>query len=237
MTCGVYKLVAPSDNFYIGSSKNIRKRYNTHMRELRLGLHKNEALSRAFKKYGNLELFIVLICLPEDRIMYEQACIDALCPRYNNSKIAGKVEMTTEVRAKISAVHRGKTMSPRTRRAISKALKGRCHSAETIKKISDTKRLRYPPKPKAEKILRPRVIIFGRRHTPEELEKMSRKALGNRRAAGHKCTPEARAIMSAKAKARWARMRATGVYSLQTPESIAKTLETKAKIRGATGCA
>jgi hypothetical protein len=43
--------------------------------------------------------------------------------------------------------------------------------------------------------------------------------------------------MSAKAKARWARMRATGVYSLQTPESIAKTLETKAKIRGATGCA
>lgn len=50
---GIYKITNLITNkIYIGSSKNIRKRWKIHRASLRAGKHHNEHLSSAYKKYG-----------------------------------------------------------------------------------------------------------------------------------------------------------------------------------------
>ena len=84
---------------------------------------------------------ILLVCREQDLLFYEQLVIDALRPAYNCSKIAGKVDMTPEVRAKIreKAVGQqrrlGAKLSDETRRLIADKAKGRVVSAETRAKI------------------------------------------------------------------------------------------------------
>jgi hypothetical protein len=48
MTCGVYKVQAPSGNLYIGSSNNIERRFNQHKTMLRQG----SQASRTFAPIG-----------------------------------------------------------------------------------------------------------------------------------------------------------------------------------------
>lgn len=50
---GIYKILNTSNGkFYIGSSKNLRKRLYEHFRELKLGIHPNKHLQNAWIKYG-----------------------------------------------------------------------------------------------------------------------------------------------------------------------------------------
>lgn len=142
MTCGVYKLTAPSGKCYIGSSINCESRYKGHKKLAFRGTHKNSKLISAFKKYGDLLFSILIICRPEDRIMHEQACLDAFDPEYNHSKIAGKVEFTQEVRRKLSIAgagkiphNKGKSASDETKRRLSDSHKGQIPTPETIAKI------------------------------------------------------------------------------------------------------
>ena len=109
--CGIYKLAFAGGGFYIGSSKDIDRRFKEHLRELKIGCHCNQALKNACAKHGFPTVQIVLICRREDMLFYEQACIDGLAPRYNISGIAGMIEMTPEVREKISRAHKGRKRS------------------------------------------------------------------------------------------------------------------------------
>lgn len=88
---GIYKIEAPSGNFYIGSSTNVRKRLNMHKRELRQGLHINSALRNAAAKYGADGLSYTEFACVLDRNhlrSVEQELIDELKPMYNISKNA-----------------------------------------------------------------------------------------------------------------------------------------------------
>lgn len=50
---GIYKILnTQNGKFYIGSSKNLRKRLYEHFRELNLGIHPNKHLQGAWTKYG-----------------------------------------------------------------------------------------------------------------------------------------------------------------------------------------
>lgn len=50
---GIYKILnTKNGKFYIGSSKNLRKRLYEHFRELNLGIHSNKHLQNAWIKYG-----------------------------------------------------------------------------------------------------------------------------------------------------------------------------------------
>lgn len=107
---GIYSIKnLKSGRMYIGSSYNIRARWNKHKRDLRRGKHHSLPLQRAFDKYGeqSFEFKMLIICRQQDMLLYEQRAIDAFnsCDNgYNVSKIAGSragVKHAPEVIAKL----------------------------------------------------------------------------------------------------------------------------------------
>ena len=89
--CGVYAIINLANNHrYIGSSRNILNRWETHRIRLNTGKHHNEHLQRAWLKYGkdNFKFLFLLQCDPEDRIENEQAWIDECHPEYNMAPFA-----------------------------------------------------------------------------------------------------------------------------------------------------
>jgi group I intron endonuclease len=100
--CGVYKITSPSGKFYIGSSVDIRKRWNEHRCRLagHAGGHHNQYLKNAAVKYGidSLVFEVLELCARKDVREREQFYIDSLKPSYN---LSTKVEsLLTELWAK-----------------------------------------------------------------------------------------------------------------------------------------
>jgi len=74
---------------YIGSSINMSKRLKEHKNALRLGIHSNPHLQNAYNKYGESFIYFpLLICDPENTLLYEQICFDMMSPKYNIAKDA-----------------------------------------------------------------------------------------------------------------------------------------------------
>lgn len=85
---GIYMIINTiNGKRYIGSSKNIQQRLQTHRSNLRHGYHGNEYLQNAWNKYGenNFEYSILEFCSEEERIKREQYYVDTLKPEYNIS--------------------------------------------------------------------------------------------------------------------------------------------------------
>lgn len=62
---GIYKIINKINNkFYLGSSKNLHKRWLRHKNDLKNNKHHNQALQRAYNKYGldNFEFIIIFKC-------------------------------------------------------------------------------------------------------------------------------------------------------------------------------
>src|ERR1700692_287526 len=91
MNTGIYAITSPSGKCYVGSSVDIKKRWQRHRRELKQRIHFNPKLQSAYNKYGeeNIVFTMLLVCSREDLIMYEQRAIDTIKPHYNAAKIAG----------------------------------------------------------------------------------------------------------------------------------------------------
>lgn len=130
--CGIYRISALSGNFYIGSSKQIPRRWAEHRNELRSQRHRNVALQNAFNKYGEQGLVFekLLVCAPEDLLLYEQQYLDFYKPEYNIVQIAGS-----------GPNRKGIPHSLEHRQKLSKALigntrwVGKKHKPETIEKM------------------------------------------------------------------------------------------------------
>lgn len=100
---GVYKITnTVNGKFYVGSAINIKRRWTVHRYKLRHNKHDNKHLQSAWNKYGESAFEFSIIELCEDSLQKEQHYLDALKPEYNKSGIATHVEMTPEVRRKIS---------------------------------------------------------------------------------------------------------------------------------------
>lgn len=104
----VYKITNTlNEDFYIGSSTNLYKRYYTHMNHMRKGIKSCVILNRAAKKYDekNFSFEIVAKCPIEYVIKLEQWFITNLKPQYNVAKIAGSnlgIKRTEETKLKKS---------------------------------------------------------------------------------------------------------------------------------------
>ncbi len=130
---GIYQIVAPSGNFYIGSSLNVPRRFHHHRSEMRSGRHHNSSLVAVARKYGIDALRFEMICCALDKahlIELEQHFIDTLRPVYNATKVARSAACDDEVRERMSQSIRKslRHAEARTRnqhlaaRAISKAV-------------------------------------------------------------------------------------------------------------------
>ncbi len=105
MGIGIYKIRNLINNkIYVGSTKNIKARWAKHKALLRHNKHQNTHLQNAWNKYGEGAFVFEVIeeCRIENLISREQFFINSLNPDYNQTTIAGKVEMTPEMRNRLS---------------------------------------------------------------------------------------------------------------------------------------
>jgi len=65
MIIGIYKIINTyNGNYYVGSSKNIHRRWNEHLKKLKSDNHQNVILQRAWNKYGenNFKFEVIETC-------------------------------------------------------------------------------------------------------------------------------------------------------------------------------
>lgn len=111
----VYKIVnTVTGDFYIGSSKNVEKRWASHKRPSTWEEHPNSPLYQDMHKYG-LDCFSFEV-LEEVETQYlkqvEQSFIDMLNPTYNNYNAKGlDVERRKEYQNKYQHSEKGKEVS------------------------------------------------------------------------------------------------------------------------------
>lgn len=104
---GVYKIQSYTvpDRIYIGSGKNIRNRWNTHLYLLRHNKHHSKKLQNHYNKYGEQDLHfnILMECEIDKLLIKEQCYINIFQPYFNCSKIAKSregVKWSNETRQK-----------------------------------------------------------------------------------------------------------------------------------------
>lgn len=76
---------------YIGSSVNLASRIKSHASRMRNGVSKNRYLQADWDSHGPeaFSVEVLVYCLPEHCVSYEQQCFNAFRPEYNISPNAG----------------------------------------------------------------------------------------------------------------------------------------------------
>lgn len=85
--CGVYKIINTTNRkVYIGSSKDVNRRWNEHVRTLELNIHVNPHLQNAWNKYGRKSFKFEIIEECDEKYQYEreQYYIDLYKPFQDN---------------------------------------------------------------------------------------------------------------------------------------------------------
>ena len=198
MFVGIYQIRNKINNkIYIGSSINIKKRWNEHMSDLFNNTHHNIYLQRVWNKYGELNFVfeILLLCEQSELLKYEQWFLDNVIEYgvdYNISKFSDvgfrggihtdkwkerkSKEMTGENNPMFGKVgaNRGKKFTEETKLLMSKARIGIKYSKETLNKISKSK---IGSKNPSAKLIKERVLMIRRmyltgKYTQEGLGKI-----------------------------------------------------------------
>lgn len=108
--CGVYCILNLTNNHrYIGSSIRIERRWRDHRYLLNSNRHHSRYLQRAWNAHSkdNFTFNLIEECVESKLIEREQYYLDKLIPEYNMSKVAGKTEMTDDIRRAIGDKNRG----------------------------------------------------------------------------------------------------------------------------------
>lgn len=104
---GIYKITnLVNGKIYVGSSCNIKRRWDEHKYELSHNTHSNGHLQKAYNKYGknNFSYEIIEECDENDLLKREQYYLDILKPfthtenGYNIQKIAGGTNKYSKVK-------------------------------------------------------------------------------------------------------------------------------------------
>lgn len=89
---GIYKITnTVTGDFYIGSSKNVKKRWTAHKSPSRWKENSNNSLYRDMQKYGvdKFDFQILIPAEPDCLKELEQQFIETLKPTYNNRRANG----------------------------------------------------------------------------------------------------------------------------------------------------
>jgi group I intron endonuclease len=141
--CGVYGIICSDKKMYIGQSKNIKERWDEHLKSLKNNHHFNSYLQNAFNKYGEqaftFEVLKYCKSKPEELNKWETYYIyyyqtfNPACG-YNQTPGGNGIIMTDEIKKKISKGNKGRKISEEWRRKISEANKGKKRTPESIEK-------------------------------------------------------------------------------------------------------
>lgn len=186
---GVYEIVnVLNGKMYIGSLYCLRLRFKAHMATLRADNHRNVHLQRAWNKCG-AEAFVFSIIeyvSEKSLIEREQFWIDAYCAAtegYNIAPTAGNclgIKRSDDFCRKMSEARKGKpapsgafkhghVMPEETKKKISKTLKGKKATSETIENMSAAQKKAWK---KRERPVGEKNPMFGKKHTEEAKRKM-----------------------------------------------------------------
>lgn len=207
---GVYTITCTANGkIYVGSSRDITRRWKEHRKELQSDQHFNLYIQRSWHKYGaeNFE-FRVIEPVSSDRLIErEQYWIDYYdaTSRSKGFNLRAKArsnlgtKFSSESRARMSAAMRKRALDPEFQVKMSAAMQKRAHDPEYRARMSESAKKRVlDPEWRANNA----VTVRERARDPEwrarMLEVNRRKALD----------PEWRARMSAAAKKRYANARA-----------------------------
>lgn len=122
---GIYKILnTKNGKFYIGSSKNLRKRLYEHFRELNLGIHSNKHLQNAWIKYGKEGFKFCILKIIDDTENFTDTKLRELETKYIQKTMCYKPEIgynfipggsgtsnlpcSEETKKKISEANKGK---------------------------------------------------------------------------------------------------------------------------------
>jgi len=122
---GIYKIINKvNDKFYVGSSRNVRKRFNEHRSELRNNKHRNPHLQHAWNKYGQTQFeFVMEEPLTESQcLLREQEYLD----RWYGNDMCYNAKKTAQLN------------SDEANQQIGKSLMGYKHTEETKLKMSES---------------------------------------------------------------------------------------------------
>lgn len=138
---GVYAILNPKSQIYIGSSNNIERRFYQYR-----GLYESSQpkLFNSLKKYGpeNHNFIVLEYCELENLFKKEREWgeyfnsldrekgLNLMLPRCGDIKTA----MSEETKAKIGKAHRGKALSKEHRKALLNSVKGKKQTPEHIEK-------------------------------------------------------------------------------------------------------
>lgn len=119
---GIYAITnTRNGSQYIGSSKDIAKRWRLHLVELRLGLHSNPRLQASWDIFGeNVFKLEILETVPPDTLCLlerEQHFIDLLAPVFNIYHKAGRRAGFTFSRTTRARMSRTRKSHPSTKDA------------------------------------------------------------------------------------------------------------------------
>ena len=187
--CGIYIIINKvNGHHYVGSSRNVVKRFKDHVRDLKYNRHSSRHLQNAWNKYGAEQFVFHVFASATLKTMRKIEAIYLLilpC-QYNNMRtVDEQISHSHETRAKIGAIHRGKIISSEHKAKISAAHLGRRHSDQHKAKIGsahrgkilsqETKaRIRAARAKQAfsvETRLKMSVAGKGRKQTPEQILK------------------------------------------------------------------
>lgn len=126
MNSGIYKITTPDGSFYIGGSKNLKRRWREHRNDLKRGDHACKPLQAKTDDVSNLEFDVVEYCTEDALVEREQHYIDTLRPNLNQFPTVGSAKgykYGPETLAKLSRAHSLENMSAETRQRRSEGAK------------------------------------------------------------------------------------------------------------------
>lgn len=222
MNSGIYKITAPSGDFYIGSAVNIKRRWHEHRTSLRKGNHHNVPLQNAANKYGlnNLQFSVIEHCAPEDLVNREQFAIDSLDPQYNTQRTAGSslgMKYSDEVKEKVrqAAINISDETRELRRQAALRQWSNKDDREKIVKAIKSSDKVQLSIKKAAAALSEKPISDETRKRMSEAAKRRKRKPMSDEtkrklsessKARWAKGVPdETRENMSKSAKARWQR--------------------------------
>lgn len=144
--CGIYVFEnVKSGMSYVGSSRNIYKRFHQHRGTLRKGIHKNINLQTAYNEHGESAFIFVIVELSEDDLVMKRED-EWLAKHYESGMLYNLHETATydgntfsdDTRARISSGLRRHWTNPENRAAMSKKLMGHENCARPFRIKSPT---------------------------------------------------------------------------------------------------